>query len=139
MTTETLSKETAQAIAFFEAKLNLEIGPVGLHYALKNKESMDIVDLRTPELFAKSHIPSAINLAYEELEKNLNKLHKDRTIVVYCYDHVCNLSAKAALLLAKKGYKVKELVGGFDQWSKHELKIEGEGATSCSSSKSSCG
>ena len=140
MTAQTLSKEAAQAVQYFESKLAFEIGPVGLHYALKDKEPIQIIDLRTPELYAKGHIPGAINLAYEDLEKSLNKLSKDKTTVVYCYDIVCHLAAKAALLLAKKGYKVKELYGGWQDWIEHDLKVEGKAEhSSCSSSHSSCG
>lgn len=117
------------AAAYFEAKLAYEIGPIGLKMAIENGENYTIVDLRTPELFAKSHIPGAINLKFEELDKNLDKLSKDKTTVVYCYDIVCHLSSKAALELAKKGYKVKELIGGFDTWAEKDLKVEGTGQT----------
>jgi len=140
MAVETITKEAAQAVQYFESKLAFEIGPVGLHYALKNKEPIQIIDLRTPELYAAGHVPGAINLAYEDLEKNFNKLSKDKTIVVYCYDIVCHLATKAALLLAKKGYKVKELYGGWQDWASHELQVEGKTEkSSCSSSASSCG
>jgi rhodanese-related sulfurtransferase len=122
------------AAAYFEAKLAYEIGPIGLKMAIENGENYTIVDLRTPELFAKGHIPGAINLKFEELDKNLDKLSKDKTTVVYCYDIVCHLSSKAALELAKKGYKVKELVGGFDTWAEKDLKVEGTGQTHKSSS-----
>ncbi|HNB23185.1 MAG TPA: rhodanese-like domain-containing protein [Candidatus Melainabacteria bacterium] len=115
------------AAAYFEAKLAYEYGPIGLKMAIENGEKLTIVDLRTPDLFAKGHIPGAINLKFEELDKNLDKLSKDTTTVVYCYDIVCHLSAKAALELAKKGYKVRELVGGYESWTEHDLKVEGEG------------
>jgi len=92
--------------------------------SIENGEKLTIVDLRTPELFAKSHIPGAINLKFEELDKNLDKLSKDKTTVVYCYDIVCHLSAKAALELAKKGYKVKELEGGYDSWTERNLRLK---------------
>src|SRR5688572_13520432 len=124
MSVETPTK-IVDAAAYFEAKLAYEIGPIGLNMAIENGEKLTIVDLRTPELFAKGHIPGAINLKFEELDKNLDKLNKDKTTVVYCYDIVCHLSAKAALELAKKGYKVKELVGGFDTYAEKNLKVEG--------------
>lgn len=124
MAVETPTK-IVDAAAYFEAKLAYEIGPIGLKMALESGEKLTIVDLRTPELFAKSHIPGAINLKFEELDKNLDKLNKDQTTVVYCYDIVCHLSAKAAIELAKKGYKVKELVGGFDTYAEKNLKVEG--------------
>ncbi len=126
MSVETPTK-IVDAAAYFEAKLAYEIGPIGLNMAIESGEKITIVDLRTPELFAKGHIPGAINLKFEELDKNLDKLIKDQTTVVYCYDIVCHLSAKAALELAKKGYKVKELVGGFDTYAEKNLKVEGAG------------
>lgn len=138
MPIETLTKEAQQAVEHFERKLNFEIGPVGVERILKSKEPITIIDLRTPELYGKGHVPSAINVAYEDLEKHLGKLNKDVTTVVYCYDIVCNLSTKAALFLAKKGYKVKELVGGFEEWSNHSLAQETSKA-SCSTSGHSCG
>ncbi|MBA3855812.1 MAG: rhodanese [Cyanobacteria bacterium PR.3.49] len=133
MSVETPTK-IVDAAAYFEAKLAYEIGPIGLKMAIENGENYTIVDLRTPELFAKGHIPGAINLKFEELDKNLDKLSKDKTTVVYCYDIVCHLSSRAALELAKKGYKVKELVGGFDTWAEKDLKVEGTGQTHKSSS-----
>jgi len=125
MSIETLAKEQTKAIEFFEQKLAFEIGPIALKYALAAKEPITVVDLRTPELFAKSHIPGAVNLSYEELEKSTGALNKDRTTVVHCYGITCALGAKAALLLAKKGYPVKELFGGFDEYAANDLPLEG--------------
>jgi len=143
MTAGTLTKETTEAaIKFFEAKLAFETGPVALNNLVNNKEKVQIIDLRTPELYAKGHVPTAINVSYDELEKHLTKLNKDENIVVYCYDITCFLSTKAALLIAKKGYKVQELYGGWQSWVEHEFKVEGKAeASSCSSHspKSSCG
>lgn len=133
MSTETLTKECTKAVEYFENKLAFEYGPIGLKYAIQGKEALTIIDLRTPELFAKSHIPGALNISYEELEKSTEKVNKDTTAVVYCYGITCHLATKAALLLAKKGYKVKELFGGFDEWAAAELPLEGAHA------KSSCG
>jgi rhodanese-related sulfurtransferase len=137
MTTETLSKE---AIAHFEAKLAFETGPIGLQHSLKSGAPVQIIDLRTPELFAKGHIPGAINILFENFEKETAKFSRDKTIVVYCYDVLCHLSTKAALWLAKKGYKVQELIGGWDGWVEHQLPVEGKAqASSCGSHGSSCG
>ncbi len=139
MATETLSKEAQAAVEFFERKLAFEIGPVGVKYALEQKEPIQIVDLRTAELYEKSHLPGAINLSIEELEKSQEKLDKNKTVVVYCYNHTCHLSAKAALVLAKKGFNVKELVGGFDTYAKADMKLEGKAAQGSCSSHSTCG
>lgn len=142
MSVETLSRETAEAVKYFEAKLAFEIGPIGVKYALQNKEKLQIIDLRTPELFAKGRVPGAQNILFEDLEKNLSKLDKDTTTVVYCYDITCHLAAKAALLLAQKGYKVKELSGGYQDYVAHDLEVASNKneTSSCSTTKhGSCG
>jgi len=138
MAIETLSREAQQAVEHFERKLNFEIGPIGVERMLKNREPVQIIDLRTRELYEQGHIPGAVNIAFEELSTSLGKLKKDVTTVVYCYDIVCHLATKAALELAKKGYKVKELVGGFEEWANHSLKQEAA-KSSCSTTAHSCG
>lgn len=137
MTTETLSKEAVEAAAYFEHKLKFEIGPVELKTSHERGEKFQIIDLRTPELYGKGHVPSSLNVLYDNLEAYLPKLNKDVTTVVYCYDKLCYLSAKAALLLAQKGYKVRELAGGWDGWV--EKGFQAEDKTSKGSCSSSCG
>ena len=138
MTTQSVCRETEKAVEFFERKLAFEIGPIGVKYALEAKEPIQIVDLRTPELFAKGHVPGSINLLYEQLEESLDKLDKEKTTVVYCYNLTCNLAAKAALALAKKGFKVKELIGGWADYVSANLPVEGKTEGS-SCAPSSCG
>lgn len=136
----TLTKETTDAAKFFEAKLAYEQGPVGLNQLIQNKERVQVIDLRTPELFNKGHVPTAVNVQYDELEAYLPKLDKEVNTVVYCYDITCHLSAKGALLLAQKGYRVQELVGGFNTYAEKGFAVEGKAeASSCSSTKNSCG
>jgi rhodanese-related sulfurtransferase len=136
----TLTKETTEAAKFFEAKLAFETGPVGLNQLITNKEKVQIIDLRTTELFNKGHVPTAVNVQYDELEAYLPKLNKDVNTVVYCYDITCHLSTKGALLLAQKGYRVQELLGGFNAFAEKGYTVEGKSeASSCSSTKNSCG
>jgi rhodanese-related sulfurtransferase len=139
MPSDTLTKEAQQAVEHFERKLNFEVGPIGLDRLIKSGQPVQVIDLRTKELFDKGHVPGAINIAFEDLEKSLTKFKPDVPTVVYCYDIVCNLSTRAALDLAKKGYKVKELVGGFEEWTNHSLANETGTKGSCSTAGHSCG
>jgi len=50
------------------------------------------------------------------LEKNIDKIPKNKEIVIYC--HHGNRSFEAAKILAEKGFNVKSLVGGIDAWSR---------------------
>lgn len=135
----TLSKETERAIEHFQSKLAFEIGPFEIK---ERKEPFQIIDLRTPELYEKGHIPGAIQVNIEDLDARLSSLKKDVTSVVYCYNITCHLATRAALQLAQKGYKVRELVGGWEEYVKYQLPVEGKTeVSSCSTAhgKSSCG
>jgi rhodanese-related sulfurtransferase len=139
MSVETVNK-TQDAVSFFQAKLEYEMGPVGLDQAIKNKEQIQIVDMRTPELYAKSHVPGAINVSLEQIEKNTHQLDKSKTVVTYCYNITCHLATKGALTLSEKGYKVKELVGGWQSWQELQKHAEEIQAANCSTTKGhSCG
>ncbi|HEY9871552.1 MAG TPA: rhodanese-like domain-containing protein [Candidatus Obscuribacterales bacterium] len=137
--TQTLTKELERAVEHFQNKLAFETGPIELKYEIEKNAPLQIIDLRAPELFEKGHIPGAVNVSLEDLEAYLPKLSKDKTTIVYCYNISCHLSTKAALALAKKGYPVKELFGGWEDWVQRSLPVEGKAeASSCASTKSSC-
>jgi len=128
----TLTRDQQLAVEHFERKLQFEIGPIGVKRAADAGEKLQIIDLRTPELFAKGHVPSAINLSFDELEQGASRLDKNTPVVVYCYNITCNLAAKAALSLAKKGFPVKELVGGYEEYAKADLPVEKSSGSRCS-------
>jgi rhodanese-related sulfurtransferase len=135
LVTETLSRESAETVAYFEHKIKFEIGPNELKMKQEKGEKFQIIDLRTVEHFAKGHIPGARNVLLENLDAHLSTLDRETTTVVYCYDKLCHLSAIAALQVAKKGYRVRELDGGFDGWAGREFEVEGQkNAGTCSSS-----
>ena len=78
---------------------------------------MRVVDVRRVEDYEVSHIPSAISIPCDEMDKNLDKLSKDGVTVVYSYSCECSLAARAALTLADYGYPVMLLTGGFKTWT----------------------
>ena len=73
-----------------------------------------IVDVRGNDEFAKSHIPMAINLPLEEIQQGRVSLPKGKVMLVYCENG--GSSALAAKLLAEKGYKVINSVGGLREY-----------------------
>lgn len=74
------------------------------------KQDTCIIDVRDPKDYAKGHVPTAINIPYEELEKKRNTLSKDKKYILYC-DHG-NLSLLAARDMLKEGYHIKSAYGG---------------------------
>lgn len=82
-------------------------------------DSVVLVDVRTAEEFNSGHIDGAMNI---DVLKNdfvsvatSTLLPKEKTIAVYCRSG--KLSMKAANILAKDGYKVVNLRGGWMEWT----------------------
>ena len=113
------------AVKFFDEKLKYEIDPYTVRKIVdaKDKDYL-IVDVRDKDAYKAGHVPTAINVPSREWEKHLSKLPKNKKLILYCYHMVCFAAPKIALRLAKKGYDVMEMVGGFDEWQKHGHPIE---------------
>lgn len=73
-----------------------------------------IVDVRGKEEFEKSHIPMAINLPLSDIQQGNYSLPKGKMILLYCENG--GASALAARILAEKGYRVVNTVGGLKEY-----------------------
>lgn len=81
-----------------------------------------IVDVREPELFAKGHIPGAINIPYDDAKPRiLRELRPQDRIVFVC--HGGPMGDELGRLLAGRGYpSVYNLKGGMKKWKGLEVK-----------------
>ncbi len=76
-------------------------------------DSVQLLDVRTPQEYAEGHIDGALNINVQSddfKELALRKLSKDSTVLVYCRSG--RRSLDAAEKLTKFGYKVVNLKGG---------------------------
>lgn len=69
-----------------------------------------IIDLRDAEEYSEGHIPTAVNIPYEELDQMKNRLQYNTLLIFYCDRG--NISLLAARDLMKYGYNIKSLYGG---------------------------
>ena len=114
-------------INFYETKLRYETDSWDLFEALQRSENLIVVDARSPEAYAKEHIPTAINIPHRSMSKETTShLDKAARYVTYCDGIGCNASSKGALKLAQLGFSVKELLGGLDWWKRDGYATEGE-------------
>lgn len=111
-----LRMDTDAATEFFAAKLAYTLGPVELQEMLK-KPNIKLIDVRHKEDYDEGHISPAISIPKDELKDRLEILSKNDVNIVYCYNQQCHLGASSAYILAKNGYPVMELDGGFDTWA----------------------
>ena len=45
-------------------------------------------------------------------------------VVTYCWGPGCNGATRAAPTLAQLGYRVREMIGGFEYWAREGLTVE---------------
>ena len=83
-----------------------------------NRKDVVIIDLREREAYEKSHLRSAVNVPYEELEK-CRKFSPGKTLSLYCQRGGSSLSAARELM--KMGYRVKSVVGGIRSYQGSNL------------------
>jgi thioredoxin 1/putative thioredoxin len=84
---------------------------------------VSLVDTREAPVFARAHLPGAINLPIEEIETRLAELHMlPATPVLYCRggDKTKELAAK----LAEQGVPVAFLEGGVLAWEASGYKLQ---------------
>jgi len=108
----------------YAAKLDWEIDPSDLQAALKAGERVVVVDARTPQAYARAHIPGAVNIPHRAMSAETTAgLDRAALIVSYCDGIGCNASTKGAVQLLKLGFRVKELIGGLEWWRKDGFKV----------------
>lgn len=86
--------------------------------------SITLLDVRSPEEFALGHLPGAINIPADELERRFAELPADQEIVAYCRGPYCILSVDAVAALRAKGWQASRLKDGFPDWKAAGLHVE---------------
>ena len=102
-----------------QKKIN-EITAIDLHKKIKNKEKIQLIDVRSIPEF-QVELPNSIHIPLNDLLTNINKISRDDGMVVFYCDHGVN-SAKMIRMLqhSNKSKNLFNLKGGLAAW----LKIE---------------
>ena len=98
------------------------ISVVQLLEMIENKEDMVIVDVLSADSYAEGHLPDAVSLPLEELEKKAPDLLPDKSkmVVTYCANFMCGASSSAARKLMEMGYEgVLDYKGGKKDWAEN--------------------
>ncbi len=87
-------------------------------------DSVQLVDVRTPQEYAEGHIDGALNINVQSADFRQmaeKELSKGSTILVYCRSG--RRSMDAAEVLTKLGYHVVNLKGGIIEWKEDGLPV----------------
>ncbi|QFY05525.1 rhodanese-like domain-containing protein [Nonomuraea phyllanthi] len=116
----------AVALAHFAARLAVETDVSDVAADLAAKVSVIVVvDSRSRESWDQGHVAGAVHLPTAEIAaKAPGLVPKEATVVTYCWGPGCNGATRAALEFAKLGYRVKEMIGGFEYWAREGFPVE---------------
>ncbi|WP_322046404.1 rhodanese-like domain-containing protein [Paraburkholderia sp. J67] len=111
---------STEALAHFSASLAYETDCADVHAALAASNTPPdfvLLDVRGPALFARGHVPGAVNLPHGKIvESKLADYPADTLFVTYCAGPHCNGATRGAIRLARLGRPVKIMTGGITGW-----------------------
>jgi len=106
------------AVAHFTDRLSFQTDVSDVHADLHAAvEGLVVVDSRSEESWNQGHIPGAVHLPTGQIaERAPGLIGTDAMVVTYCWGPGCNGATRAALAFARLGYRVKEMIGGYEYW-----------------------
>ncbi|WP_144148610.1 rhodanese-like domain-containing protein [Paraburkholderia sp. BCC1884] len=111
---------SAAALARYRESLAFETDCSDVHAAFAGPPgAVDFVllDVRGPALFARGHVPGAVNLPHGKIvASKLAEYPLDTLFVTYCAGPHCNGATRGAIRLAELGRPVKVMIGGVTGW-----------------------
>jgi rhodanese-related sulfurtransferase/predicted DNA-binding transcriptional regulator len=85
-----------------------------------------VVDVRPASEHAAGHIPGAVNVPIDELERRLDELPARATVVAYCRGPYCVYADDAVRFLTRQGRTAVRLEDGFPEWRSAGLPVDVE-------------
>jgi rhodanese-related sulfurtransferase len=115
-----------QSRAYFFAKVASECDPGDVEHDLaKNVPGIVVIDTRSSKAYAEGHIPGSVNIWHFEMTpEDTAGFDRDVTYVTYGFGPDCNAGTKGAVKLAALGFKVKEMIGGFEYWQREGFAVQ---------------
>lgn len=108
------------------AKLAREADPADVAAAITaGTADFVLVDCRPAGAYAKTHLPTAVSLPWQEMTAGTVAALPDGLLVTYCWGPACNAATKGAARLAELSRPVKEMIGGLEYWIREGHPTEG--------------
>lgn len=116
----------ADAAAHFYRRATFEADVADVHADIEaGANDFVLIDSRGQEAWDQGHIPGALHLPTDEIATRAADLVDSGALVVtYCWGPGCNGATRAAHAFATAGYSVKEMLGGFEYWSREGFPVE---------------
>ena len=83
-----------------------------------------VIDVRPPDEYRAGHIPGALSVPVNELQKRMAELPSGKEIVAYCRGPYCVMAYEAVSRLRASGRRARRLADGFPEWRAAGLPVE---------------
>jgi len=100
----------------FADRDDAEAVPIGELLKRARSKEIVILDARPASEYAAGHIPGAISVPVDELNRRLKQLPKGKEYVAYCRGPYCVYADRAVELLRSSGRRAQRLLDGFPEW-----------------------
>jgi len=101
------------------------VAPKAMYEILLNDPNAQLVDVRTKDEFAVSHLKDAQNICVTDNDFKQKVAFLDRSKPVYVYCKKGGRSAQASKILKQMGFtKIFDLQGGITNWEQQQLSTQ---------------
>lgn len=83
-----------------------------------------VLDVRPAVEYEAGHIPGAVSIPLDDLERMLSEIPQEQPVVAYCRGPYCVLAVKAVELLRQHGFNALRLQDGFPEWREGGFPVE---------------
>lgn len=124
-----MTAEVPQVVDYLRARLAYEVDVVEAARMQAEGEGV-IVDTRRTASWDHGHVRGAVHLPAtaldrpEDLHRALDGIAPETPLIVYGWGPGCNGATRTALALVEAGYRVREMIGGFEYWARNGLPLD---------------
>ncbi len=114
------------ALRYFADTLDHQTDPSDVYAAQQAGDAFMLVDVRSADAWRQGRIPGAVHVPYRDIAERADEFDPALPVVVYCWSPGCNAGTKGALEFARLGYRVREMIGGYEYWAREGHPLEND-------------
>jgi rhodanese-related sulfurtransferase len=114
-------------VRHFASKLAFETDATDVRADMVAGRRFVLVDVRSDAAWRQGRIQGAVHLPAGRIAADApGEIPLGTPVVTYCWGPGCNGATRGALAFAQLGYRVREMIGGFEYWAREGLPIEND-------------
>lgn len=89
-------------------------------------DRVTVIDVRPVEEYMSGHLPGALSIPVEDLQRQIAKLPQNKPVVAFCRGPYCKLADRTVDMLKKAGFEALRCADGVIEWKSRGMSIEVE-------------